>query len=438
MSTNKYLLGCVALVVMAVMGVSWRTMAAQPAANAADYGYFYRLNVKVSHKDEMFDMNMVVSCNPWLVPKFGMGAIQYLPQFYAERTKANHAIGVRITLGCEGHTTANGGAPADLLPSIYWFPDADDMTFAIMYASEDAYVNPLSQLKFHGATMHSATIQEFVAFQEAAKIKSIVPVNVWRLPVRDPKLGPFLVEEIEAAGGRAPKPNWAVSGCQSVKKLELSEQAREILRKYWPADKPRYWKLDRETMTKFEREAGSKGGTPEKAGFYKRPLLVNDEYVVDYYWTFALPGTDGLPTRAGGGRLRQLNRAGFGQQRSPPEKVPTIYPVAQNTSLFFYNLADKATSNIWARIDEQGGQTKGFAYCQATLNLVTQRSGIDSSKVYGVAHFLPEYRTKSATLFVDKTSVHLTMPPLMNPYNVVVDFIFERDQFLYFRGPNYF
>jgi hypothetical protein len=438
MFNNKYLLGCVALVVLAVTGVSWRTLAAQPAAKAGDYGYFYRLNVKVSHKDEMFDMNMVVSCNPWLVPKFGMGAIQYLPQFYAERTKANHAIGVRITLGCEGHTTANGGAPDDLLPSIYWFPDADDMTFAIMYASEDAYVNPLSQLKFHGATMHSATLQEFVAFQEAAKTKSIVPVDVSMLPVRDPKLGPFLVEEIEAAGGRAPKPNWAVSGCQSVKKLELSEQAREILRKYWPVDKPRYWKLDRETMTKFENEAESKGGTPEKAGFYKRAPLVNDEYVVDYYWTFALPGTDGLPTRAGGGRLRRLDRAGFGVPRSPREKVPTIYPVAQNTTLAFYKLADKAATNIWARIDEQGGQTKGFAYCQTSLTTNIERSRTDKSKVWGMAYFLPEYRTKPATLFVDDNSVHMTKPPLMTTGGVLVDFIFERDQFLYFRGPNYF
>jgi hypothetical protein len=431
MSTNKYLLACVALIALAVMGVSWRTMAAQPAANAADYGYFYRLNVKVSHKDEMFDMNMVVSCNPWLVPKFGMGAIQYLPQFYAERTKANHAIGVRITLGCEGQTTANGGAPADLLPSIYWFPDADDMTFAIMYASEDAYVNPLSQLKFHGATMHSATMEEFVAFQEAAKTKSIVPVNVYRPPWRDPKLGPFTVEEIEAAGGRAPKPNWAKSGCQLVRKFELSELSREILRKYWPADKPRYWKLDRETMTKFNNEAATKGGTPEKAGFYKRPPLVNNEYTVDYVWNFALPGTDGLQTRAGGGRLRRLNRAGFGEPRTPREKVPIIYPVAQNTSLAFYKLTDKSTTNIWARIDEQGGQTKGFAYCQMTLDIAVQRSAKDNSEVRGLAYFLPEYRKKPANLFVDDNVVHLTKPPLITDH-VLVDFIFERDQFLYF------
>ena len=65
----------------------------------ADYGYFYRLNVKVSHQDEFFDMNIVVACNPKLVPKFGMGAMTHFPLFYAERTKANHAIGVRPVLG---------------------------------------------------------------------------------------------------------------------------------------------------------------------------------------------------------------------------------------------------------------------------------------------------------------------------------------------------
>jgi hypothetical protein len=438
MLTNRYLIGCVALVVMAVTGVSWRTMAAQPAAKVADYGYFYRLNVKVSHKDEMFDMNMVVSCNPALVPKFGMGAMQYLPRFYAERTKENHAIGVRITLGCAGNTTDNGGAPADLLPSIYWFPDADDMTFAILYASEDAYENPLSQLKFHGATMHSASLEEFVAFQEAAKTKSIVPVNVDRLPVRDPKLGPFTVEEIEAAGGRAPKPNWAKSNCQSVAKFELNERAREVLRKYWPAHKPRYWKLDLDTMTKFENESESIGGTPEKRGFYKRPPLIDEEYIAAYVWSLAMPDTDGLPTRAGGGRLRHLDRSGRGQQRIPPEKVPTIYPVAQNTSLAFYELADKANTNIWARIDERGGQTKGFVYCQASLETSLQRSRSDKSEVRGMSYFLPEFKTKPATLFVDDNVVHLAKPPLITLRGVLVYFIFERDQFFYFNGPQYF
>jgi hypothetical protein len=358
--------------------------------------------------------------------------MQYLPRFYAERTKENHAIGVRITLGCAGNTTDNGGAPADLLPSIYWFPDADDMTFAIMYATEDAYQNPLSQLKFHGATMHSATVQEFIAFQEAAKTKSIVPVDVHDLPIRDPKLGPFTVEEIEAAGGRAPKPNWAVAGCQSVSKFELNEQAREILRKYWPAHKPRYWKLDTDTMRRFQNEAESKGGTPEKAGFFHRPTLINDEYIRLYGWSLAMPDTDGLATRAGGGRLRHLDRSGRGQQRIPPEKVPTIYPVAQNTSFAFYQLADKATNNMWARIDERGGQTKGFAYCQRPLSLQLQSARSNGGTIYGLPYFLPEFRTKSANLFVDVNVVHMTMPPLITD-RILVDFVFERDQFWYFR-----
>jgi hypothetical protein len=432
MLTNKYLLGCVALVVLAVTGVSCRTMAAQPAVKA-DYGYFYRLNVKVSHKDEMFDMNMVVSCNPALVPKFGMGAMQYLPRFYAERTKENHAIGVRITLGCNGNTTENGGAPADLLPSIYWFPDADDMTFAIMYATEDAYQNPLSQLKFHGATMHSASLEEFVAFQEAAKTKSIVPVNVDWLPERDPKLGPFTVEEIEAAEGRAPKPNWAMEHCQAVAKFKLSEHSREILRKYWPAGKPRNWKLDEETMSKFENEADSIGGTPEKRGYYKRAPLVNEEFIRSYLWRFAMPDTDGLPTRAGGGRLRHLDRSGRGQQRIPPEKVPTIYPVAQNTTLAFYRIADRATTNIWARIDERGGQTRGFAYCQRVFGVEIKKSSSDNSKVNGLNYFFPENRSTPAQLFVDENVVHLSKPPLINIMGVLVDYVFERDEFVYFR-----
>ena len=208
MNTKSLLVGWIALIGLIYAGVTWSAkVRTAPVSMTADYGYFYRLNVKVSHQDEMFDMNIVVACNPKLVPKFGMGAMTHFPLFYAERTKANHAIGVRPVLGCGGVTTANGRAPPDLLPSIRWFPDADDLTFSILYATEDAYENPLSQLKFHGATMHAAKVDEFLAFQEAAKTKSIVPVHGRLVPQRPGEPDHISHAEIEALGGKAPKPN---------------------------------------------------------------------------------------------------------------------------------------------------------------------------------------------------------------------------------------
>jgi hypothetical protein len=443
----------------------WTTIPPAPA-KPVDYGYFYRLNVKISHQDEFFDMNIVVACDPSLVPKFGMGAMTQFPRFYAERTKANHAIGVRPVLGCANVTTENGRAPPDLLPAIRWFPDADDMTFSILYATEDAYENPLSQLKFHGATMHAATVDEFLAFQEAAKTKSIVPVHGRRpiLPLRpgerdyitaaeikamggkapESPLQPGELErlthaEIEALGGKAPKPNWLQQlQCDAIAKYELSEASREIVRRYWPAHKPRFWVPNEDASDaiwkEIHRGAQMNPANPNSQYYHRNPLI-NDERVGDYAWDFSSPATDGLPTRTGGGALQQLQN-GRAKMRNPPYKPPILYPVQYSATLPFYQTKDKnSDSPMWTRIDMRGGATQGFAYCQVQLRV---SDILDGEQWNSNERLLPGYRHRPRQVYVDDELIETALPPAAGGTSLIyLPRIFERDQFMFLRASAY-
>jgi hypothetical protein len=369
-------------------------------------------------------------------------------------------------LGCGGVTTENGRAPPDLLPSIRWFPDADDLTFSILYGTEDAYENPLSQLKFHGATMHVATVQEFLAFQEAAKTKSIVPVHGRPiLPLRPGERSPFTrpeIEamggktpdlplqpgelerlthaEIEALGGKAPKPNWLQElQCDAVGKYELSEVSREIVRRYWPADKPRYWVPDGDAFDTIWKEIhrGVPKDPANPAGeYFRRQPLTKNESTYDYAWSYAEPATDGLPTRTGGGALQERDDSGRARMRNPPYKPPILYPVQYGATLPFYQTQDKnPESPLWARIDMRGGATKGFAYCQVKLPWFD----LDAKESWRSAErLLPGFRQRSRQTYIDDQLIATQLSPGGGGSALTTaPPIFERDQFMFMKASAY-
>ena len=234
---RRYFMLAICALAAAAFGVVQNRKTPQPQFN----GKYYRQNVKVQHDDEFFDINITVACNVRLAKQFGPAAIMPTTIFYAERTKKGHAIGVRPTSLCSGLTTENGGAPPDLLPSIFWYEDADDLSRGIMYA-EDAYANKLSQLKFLGSTIHEATVEEFETFRQNAQGRNMLPWDATAL-LREKKYGgdTFTLEEFIAAGGRWPKPNWVVGGCKSMVRIPLTPEQRKLAARRWPAHKPEYW-----------------------------------------------------------------------------------------------------------------------------------------------------------------------------------------------------
>lgn len=314
---------------------------------------YYREIVKLRHGDEDIEINVVVSCAYPVGKKFGTAAVETFPHFYAVRTKDGHAVGLRPTMGCSGQTTENGGAPPDLLPSIYWLPDADDFSFAIFYATEDAYANPLSQLKFRGATMHAASAEEFAAFERRVDAERSKP-QPREVAVAHAESPPVMLSQIVANNGRYPKPWHGYPGeAFGMMKFTLSEEARAIVREFWPASRPRYWLVMDGTPThkamwdKFSEIRWRNASIFDTGGAFR-----------DYTWQYYTPDVDGLQTRAGGGRLGRWHLDNTAA-KADPQKVPTVYPFYDNTMMRFYNPSD---SRVIYVIDTRAGDAKGFEY----------------------------------------------------------------------------
>ena len=227
--------------------------------------------------------------------------------------------------------------------------------------------------------------------------------------------------------------------CDSVAKHELSEASREIVRQYWPADKPRYWVPDEASFDAIWKEMHR--GVPKNPAnpqgeYYKRNPLINNEHWGDYTWRYDNPATDGLPTRTGGGALQERDDHGRAKMRNPPYKPPILYPVQYGATLPFYQAKDKDPETpLWARIDLRGGATKGFAYCQVKL---PWHGGGPSFGWQSLEHLLPGFKVRPRYMYVDGELVGTQLPTERN--NTAVNYklpVFERDQYLFLGASAY-
>jgi hypothetical protein len=216
-----------------------------------------------------------------------------------------------------------------------------------------------------------------------------------------------------------------------VAKHELSEASRGILRKYWPPHQPRYWTPDEESFQKFWDEAHR-----QPDSHYSRNPLSNNERIGDYAWSYAEPATDGLPTRAGGGTLRSLDRQGLGKARNPPYKPPIIYPVQFGATLPFYQTKDADPSSpLWARIDLRSGATQGFAYCQVKLPWFGNNA---TDGWRSAEHLLPGFKKRPLQIFIDDELISQQLSPAGNRSALTTTLpIFERDQFMLLKASAY-
>jgi len=57
----------------------------------------------------------------------------------------------------------------DILPLAIWFDSVDELANGLGYVSEDAYDNPLGELKFHGARIDRATRADWEAWRKKAE-----------------------------------------------------------------------------------------------------------------------------------------------------------------------------------------------------------------------------------------------------------------------------
>jgi hypothetical protein len=354
---------------------------------------YYRLKVNLAYKGEPLDFDIVVGCHVRITTyKDNDRAVEVgvAPMVFGLKMKDGHGVVVRPPEACGGETTENGKVPKALLPLIATYENANAPRFGIAYASEDAYDSPLSQLKFFGASISKATREEWQQWRRTEAPKNFVTYELLGINEESPWDFPRW------------KPGYRVmaSNCLGDSWVKLPESVREVIRGYWPSDKPAYWYPNGDTRralsVALRRQA--------------KDQLVLDGNQFDSYNLPSL-GAEGVPRRQPGAEIRFADRV-----------VGDVYPARTDLSLNQLGsdgelpLAIKAKSKLSWSEAEVRPDLRGFAYCDATIFRI---AGVPDRLHDNTAHYVNL----------------INGVPIGEELEIVTtntDFAFERDEYVVF------
>jgi hypothetical protein len=304
-----------------------------------DRAAYYRLKVNLTYKGEPLDFDIVVGCRVKITTyKDNDRTVEVgiAPTVFGLKTSDGHGVAIHPPEACNGESTENGGVPKTLLPLVVTYQNADEPWFGIAYASEDAYDNSRSELKFLGATISKATPEEWYAWRQTEAPKNFItyallginPQNMWDFPKWKP-------------GYHA-----MASNCRAVSRVKLPDAVRDVVRPFWPSDKPDYWypsEAARQALWKIAYEP-------------QDPPLFEGHRFRDYLESSV--GLTGLPRRAAGAVI-------FYNQRVEGD----LYPA--KTDLTINRLTPDGELPAEARTKEKldwsaaeiKPQLRGFAWC---------------------------------------------------------------------------
>lgn len=359
--------------------------------------YFFRLKAKYTHDGQPINFDIVVACSI-RVDRYRGGESGFLasryPRFFVQRTHDNHAVMQIVPIACRGETTDDGRVPDDFLPGVIWFDKPGDYRFGIGYVSEDAFENPNSQLKFHGASIERATRADWEAFRKRAVDNEGMRRRYYDRPF-------YTTEEakrIAGAGGKEVEAAFARS-CRGVARYRLSEAARAVVRRYWAASRPKYWATN-------NREDGP---WPELLRLERTTPIFSNGFRFTEHLNGGNYKFGGFPTKSRGGMIDSHLR---------PKVPPEIYPTRFDLGIPWVFSNDVANSQFLVKDVEVGnGDGKGFLHCFTTLNP-------GPGKLNAV---LPDFRVRESRVRVDDDWLVTPNPKILSwPSS-----FFERDEFMY-------
>jgi len=359
--------------------------------------YYFRMKANYSHDGQPIDFDIVVACgiriDRYRGGESGFLAARY-PRFFVKRTHENHAVMQIVPNACRGETTEDGRVPNDFLPGVIWFDKPDDYRFGIAYVSEDAFESPTGKLKFHGASIQKATRVEWEAFRKsAAEIEGLRQRYYDRPPYTTEEAAQIADadgDEVEAAYAR---------DCFGVTRFRLSNEARAIVRKHWPKNRPRFWATN----------GWVDGPWPELA----RHQRSNPIFTSGFRYAEHLGGGNyehgGFPTRA---------RRGMIYSRSYKIVPSELFPAHQDRGIPWVFSDDVAKSQFLSKdVLIRTGPGKGFLYCFTAL----------SRKALAIT--ISDYTARKSRVRVD--GERLQTPNTEN-WHWISPF-YETDEFIYFE-----
>jgi len=315
-----------------------------------DHGTYFRLKVKLTYKGEPQDFDFVVGCNVRLTTYQDRGRsvdLGMVPEVFGRRMSDGKAVVIRPPRACRGETTANGGAPPDLLPMVIVYDNADNLAFGSAYMSEDAYESPLSELKFGGATIDRATRADFDESRQTQQ-NVLTHAMYWRWTAQG-----------RSQPNAKEMPMWGAL-CDGFARFRLPENIREIVRLRWPSSKPRYWQPLHDDLGAIWHALGASTAIQSDAAISPAHSYKDFMHALEL-------SEKALSTRAGHGQLNSTSSLLF-----PPAVYPDAdgwgrppWPRDQIAAAKRLTEADRRAA---ATIDFRNGTTKGFFYCRAPVN----------------------------------------------------------------------
>ena len=319
-----------------------------------DRSVYFRLKVDFTYRGEPKTFDIVVACSVLDIRyKDGSGTYEpgMTPTVYGQRMSDGKAVVVRPPDACRGSTTANGEVPTNFLPVMVVYDDANTMGFGTAYMSDEAYDSPYSLMRFGKATIEKATREEFIDFRENGPPNAVTRSQYHSVQWNDTLKRLGLQRSHPAFG-------WH---CYGYSRWKLNAEQQVIVRKYWPAERPRYWTLtDRKQLSELGGEIVASTHTPVGARMMRddgRTIASGGGSIWDVDW--------------GAMRREGSSRAGF----SVPHlaNAPSLYPVDMSMSQDKWpELPDERAAAYaalkWvttAGIEIDGGKKRGFAYCYA-------------------------------------------------------------------------
>jgi len=331
---------------LGLLGFALRAVGLFGVVQSEEHGtYYFRLQAKYSHAGEPVDFDIVVACNIHVTHyrggDSGFLASRY-PLFFVRRTNDNHAVMQIVPIACRGETTESGTVPKDFMPGVIWFDTPGDYRFGVAYVSEDAFENPNSQLKFHGASIQRATRTEWKAFEKRVADNEGMRSRYYDRP--DYWTGD--AQRIAKGGGKEIEAAYA-RGCHGVIRYKLSDAARAIVRKYWPADRPKFWATSNQAGDPFRDLMELERKTP----------IFPDGIRFIQHLNWGNYAYGGFPTRSGGGMI--------GSGAVPVE----IFPSRFDRGIPWVFTEEVAKSRYLTRdVEVRTGPGKGLLYCYTYLN----------------------------------------------------------------------
>lgn len=225
----------------------------------------------------------------------GSPSIRYnlYPEMMHIPTQDGAAVGIRTFNMCDEWTwendrDGNSRIPDDLLPMVRWYPDVNDMSFAIGYESDAAYESPYSKLTFLGAKLNQTDAETWAA---------------WR---KDYETGFKPVGDIENPYYDFNTPSSIALFCYRASRVPLPPERIEEAEPFIPEGVGRFWP----NVT-----AGRTDAQKQSTAAFKELLWLDAWRYGGNFGGHDLGAYDrtgqwlGAMTRSGGGRVRNTNTA---------------------------------------------------------------------------------------------------------------------------------